>query len=171
MELLDGGLVVLRDTASISGIPEIVAEAHVDLSDLVVVRGEPGADGATLLQRVSLAEEWIAQPVPIGIAGVLLQDGLVLFDLLLEGLGGHAGEVRMRVSVIAERLPGGGPCLQYVGAGGVGREVNAVYKAIGRRHVVLLKRVEDGLCDLQSGLALRQRSVRGKIIEGECDLL
>lgn len=68
-------------------------------------------------------------------------------------------------------LAGGAPGLEHSEIAGGLLELGGVDEAVDGRHVLSVKRGEDGFGDFEARLVWRQGAVCGEVVEGDGDLL
>ena len=119
----------------------------------------------------TFGEERIAEPVPVGVSGVLFKDGLVLKQVGFS-VGESTGvETHVGPGVIAEEEAGVVPVFEHGGGGGLALDGYTIDEAVDGRHVRGFHRGDEFVADLDTGFAWRQSAVGGEVIPGEGDLL
>ena len=169
LQARDCRLIIGRGAARKRPRPLPVTEIHRHVSDLVATPGEYLTSGGTLRGILSLVEERIAEPVPVGPAGELLQHRLVTGDLPLELGDAHFIQMLVRPGVIAQREPRCAPRLQRIDRLRTVLDPVRIHEPIGR-HMGPGQRTDDAIGYTLRRIARRHRTMDRKIVKGQRDL-
>ncbi len=167
---LNRSVIVLGRAACIRIIPVVVLKIHRYFSDAISTLRKPCAKLLALFDRVAFLQIRKPEPMPLICRRELSQQGLVARDVRLILRDGELVELRVRPRVIAQRISSRSPGLQDVNLIRISCNTESVHKAIDRRHLLALQRVNNGVDDSRPRHTGRKRSMCGKIIERERDL-